>query len=261
MQPVVEVDISVPGRPENHGGSRRHSPCRVASQIFASQVSFGLCNHSTRLAMHQQLAQQSARHLRRRAGIKASWENGIHSPIMRLFTALDLSPQVCDRLSALVQELQPLARLKWSPPANLHITTKFIGEWPLERLGELTEALPIQNPELQVTVSGVGFFPNDGHPKVLFGRVDPSAELIALAQLTDTALRQLGIAPEKHPFRPHVTLARIPQGTRIHGLRERLGELASESFGNFRATEFSLFESRAGHYAKLRTFPLQVLVR
>ena len=43
-------------------------------------------------------------------------------------------------LEELLRHLKPSARIAWSPIANLHVTTKFIGEWPEERLGELTAA-------------------------------------------------------------------------------------------------------------------------
>jgi len=180
---------------------------------------------------------------------------------MRLFTAVDIGPEVRERLVALAATLQPLARLKWSPAPNLHITTKFIGEWPADRLTELTGVLPASLPEPLITVSGIGFFPNDRHPKVLFARVEPSAALTALAHATDAALQRLGIVPEKHPYRPHVTLARIPECTRLHGLRERLDETPPGHFGTFPGSEFSLYESCGGHYTKLQTFPLQVLAR
>jgi 2'-5' RNA ligase len=49
---------------------------------------------------------------------------------MRLFTAIDLPPEVAGRLDALIAKLRPLANIRWSPAANLHITTKFIGQWP-----------------------------------------------------------------------------------------------------------------------------------
>jgi len=53
---------------------------------------------------------------------------------MRLFTGLDLPADVVHNLEQLLQRLRPTARIHWSLAANLHITTKFIGEWPEERL-------------------------------------------------------------------------------------------------------------------------------
>ena len=60
---------------------------------------------------------------------------------MRLFTGLDLPAEVVHNLEQLLERLRPTARIHWSLPANLHITTKFIGEWPEERLGELKAPL------------------------------------------------------------------------------------------------------------------------
>src|ERR1700760_3160588 len=56
---------------------------------------------------------------------------------MRLFTALELSPEVLIRLERLTSVLRPEALINWSPLDNLHITTKFIGEWPETRLDDL----------------------------------------------------------------------------------------------------------------------------
>ena len=48
---------------------------------------------------------------------------------MRLFTGLDLSGDVLANLANLLARLRPSARIRWTPVENLHITTKFIGEW------------------------------------------------------------------------------------------------------------------------------------
>ena len=49
---------------------------------------------------------------------------------MRLFTAIDIPEEIKTRLRLLVDRLRSTAKLSWSPVANLHVTTKFIGEWP-----------------------------------------------------------------------------------------------------------------------------------
>src|SRR5262249_40717769 len=61
--------------------------------------------------------------------------------LMRLFIGLDVPPDVVGKLEALLDRLRPAARINWCAPSNLHITTKFIGEWPEERLDELKTAL------------------------------------------------------------------------------------------------------------------------
>ena len=89
---------------------------------------------------------------------------------MRLFTALDLAPGVAANLERLLAQLRPTARIQWSPPANLHITTKFIGQWPEPRLAELKNALAALPPRaaLRVRIHHLGFFPNPHAPRVFW---------------------------------------------------------------------------------------------
>src|ERR1051326_8779367 len=131
---------------------------------------------------------------------------------MRLFTGLELPAQVVGNLEELLERLRPAARISWSPPANLHITTKFIGEWPEERLDELKGALaglPAREP-IAVRIHRVGFYPNPHSPRIFWCGVDAPG-LDRLAADTDTATSTLGIESEKRAFSPHLTLARIKE--------------------------------------------------
>lgn len=180
---------------------------------------------------------------------------------MRLFTGLDLPGDVVGRLEDLLNHLRPAARINWSPPANLHITTKFIGEWPEERLDELTRTLarvPGLGP-ISVHIRNVGFFPNPHSPRVFWCGID-APELPALAADTDAACGALGIEAETRAFSPHLTLARIKERLDLQPLRETIAALPSLDFGKFQARSFFLYRSqmRAGGsvYTKLAEFAL-----
>ncbi|HTQ58539.1 MAG TPA: RNA 2',3'-cyclic phosphodiesterase [Bryobacteraceae bacterium] len=181
---------------------------------------------------------------------------------MRLFTGLDLSPEVVAALETLLARLRPTARIQWSPPANLHITTRFIGEWPAERLPELSAALGglPRHPPIPVSIRHLGYFPNPHAPRVFWAGVEAPADLAALAAETDAALERLGLAPERRPFSPHLTLARIRDRVPLTALREAVAALPSLDFGSFTAGRFFLYQSRlnAGGsvYTKLAEFPL-----
>src|SRR6202035_5131486 len=89
---------------------------------------------------------------------------------MRLFTGLDLPEEVVRNLEALLARLGPAARIHWSAPANPHITTKFIGAWPDERLADLTAALsriPFKA-AIPVHIRKLGFYPNPHAPRILW---------------------------------------------------------------------------------------------
>src|SRR5664279_25524 len=102
---------------------------------------------------------------------------------MRLFTGISIAPDVLVNLEKLLNTLRPTARVKWSPPENLHITTKFIGEWPEARLEELVGALRRTpgGPEFEIAINGLGWFPNPHSPRVLWAAVHAPGSLQDLA--------------------------------------------------------------------------------
>jgi RNA 2',3'-cyclic 3'-phosphodiesterase len=181
---------------------------------------------------------------------------------MRLFIAIDLAPDIRGRLDELIGQLRPLARITWSPTANLHITTKFIGQWPEERLPELREALagfPGRKP-IPIRVHGLGFFPNPKSPRVFWAGVDAPPELTALAAETDSAVAKLGVEPESRAYSPHLTLARIRTPTQLAPIHKEVARLGDTDFGAFVADRFFLYLSKPGPsgsvYTKLSEFPI-----
>ena len=122
---------------------------------------------------------------------------------MRLFTGLDLPPHVTGNLEALLLHLRPLAQVQWSPAANLHVTTKFIGEWPEDRLGDLKEALGQlpDRPAIPVKIQGLGFFPNPRAPRHFWCGIEAPG-LAELAADTDGVTGSLGIPHEKRAYFP-----------------------------------------------------------
>jgi RNA 2',3'-cyclic 3'-phosphodiesterase len=179
---------------------------------------------------------------------------------MRLFTALDLPDEVIRNLEALLDKLRPTARIHWSPPANLHVTTKFIGEWPEARLEELKAGLAVLAPRQPITVDirQLGFFPNPRSPRVFWCGVEAPG-LEALAAATEQATAALGIPTEARAFSPHLTLARIKERLDLGALGQAIGHLPSLDFGHFPVDRFFLYQSRlrpsGSVYTKLAEFP------
>jgi 2'-5' RNA ligase len=179
---------------------------------------------------------------------------------MRLFTGLDLPGEVVRNLEALVARLRPTARIHWSPPANLHVTTKFIGEWPEDRLAELQAALAAlkARPAIEVAAAKVGFYPNERAPRVFWCGIE-APTLPALASDTDAATAALGVARENRPYSPHLTLARIRDRVDLRPLHAAIAAAGPLDFGRFTAPSFFLYRSQlspAGSvYTKLAEFP------
>jgi len=180
---------------------------------------------------------------------------------LRLFTAIDLPGEITNRLDRLISDLRPFARIQWSPAANLHLTTKFIGQWPEERMPDLRQALRglATREPISIRVAGLGFFPNAKSPHVFWAGVDSSEPLSTLAKDTDQALEKLDVKPEVRAYLPHLTLARIKDPSGLSSFRAEVRRRAQPDFGSFSADRFYLYLSKPGPggsvYTKLSEFP------
>jgi len=68
---------------------------------------------------------------------------------MRLFVAIELSEAVHSALLELVRQLQGAAAdLRWVRPEGMHLTLKFIGEMPPEKLDSIKQALVRNSAEM-----------------------------------------------------------------------------------------------------------------
>lgn len=181
---------------------------------------------------------------------------------MRLFVALEIPAEVRTRLAALIRELRALApEVKWVRAENLHLTLKFIGETESAKLDAIRAALAEvrSGHAIALLVQGLGFFPDDQRPRVLWAGTRVPDHLAQLAIDTDAVVASLGFPRERRPFAPHLTLARLA-GTPIpEPLREAIQRDAVRAFGAWQAREFHLIESRlkpaGAEYTTVQSFP------
>jgi 2'-5' RNA ligase len=182
--------------------------------------------------------------------------------MLRLFTGIAAPPDVNGRLDDLVRRLKPLARVRWSPASNFHITTKFIGAWPQEKLDAMKQALAILQGSgpFSIAIRGIGFYPNAQRPRIFWAGVEGGEALAALASRTDQACAKLGVEAEKKPYSPHLTLARINAPADLGALHAAIGKELTPEFGQFDATRFHLYLSQPGSggsiYTSLAEFAL-----
>ncbi len=169
---------------------------------------------------------------------------------MRLFVALDLPDDVREALRDLIARLKPVCTsARWVRPEGMHVTLKFIGhaiaDGDAEKLAATRAALAaVRSSEpVEIRYRGVGFFSDARRPRVIWCGVEASANLAQLAADIERGLEPLGIPAEKHPFVPHLTLARFKSPEKIDALAPSAAEWASRDFGSAHETEFHLFES------------------
>jgi RNA 2',3'-cyclic 3'-phosphodiesterase len=180
---------------------------------------------------------------------------------VRLFVALDLREDVRQAIRELIGRLQPASRnARWVRPEGMHITLKSIGYARPEQLEPVRSALAaMRSPQpIEMRFRGIGFFPNEKRPRVIWSGIEASPNLAPLAADIERALEPLGIAPESRGFVPHLTLARFNPPAPADQLVRAAGELQSHELGSARETEFHLFESilrpTGAEYKKLSSY-------
>lgn len=133
---------------------------------------------------------------------------------LRLFLAASLPNDhlewVADRTAEL-RERWPEAR--WTPRDNQHITLKFLGSTPPDRLEEVSSVcreVALKHAPGPVALAELGVFPSPKRSRVLWiGLDDPGALLTRLARGLDDELASAGFEPEKRTFSAHLTIARF----------------------------------------------------
>ena len=140
-----------------------------------------------------------------------------HSGKIRVFVALDLPPSIKEYLSETMTRLRASlpGGVRWVDPAGVHLTLKFLGDVDAGLVTGLLQAMDesaakFARPDLQLQLAKLGTFPNQREPRVLWAGVSGDMEgLEQLQRLVDGAISDLGFAPERRPFRPHLTLGRV----------------------------------------------------
>jgi RNA 2',3'-cyclic 3'-phosphodiesterase len=180
---------------------------------------------------------------------------------VRLFIAIEIPGNIRTGFASLLKEFRAVApQLKWVRAENLHVTLKFLGETDSAKLGALQNVLPgVRSPDpVNLEFRGLGFFPNEKHPRVFWAGMEASENLKTLAADIDQAAHRLGFPLEERPFTPHLTLARFPLPGFPAKLLQAMKEKSGQSFGSLRAQEFHLIESKlkptGAEYTTVQTF-------
>lgn len=116
--------------------------------------------------------------------------------------------------------------VRWTAPENIHLTLRFLGDMPRDRITEVTSFVSDKLGAVsgQFEITGVAFFPNRKRPAVVAATVADNPSLSRLADRLNHLSEHFGYKLEKRKFRPHITLGRcrkdFPRSADIKGLFE-----------------------------------------
>jgi 2'-5' RNA ligase len=173
----------------------------------------------------------------------------------RLFYAVPVPDPARQQVADLMERVQAAvgdgrARIRWVRVEGLHLTLRFLGQTPLERVPALESSLEdigASAAPFPVTIAGAGAFPDMARPRTLWLGIERGADRLAdLAAVISTAATIDGSELATKPFAPHLTIART-DGLRAAGAAaQALREAAAALDAAFTADRVVLFRSLLG---------------
>jgi 2'-5' RNA ligase len=128
----------------------------------------------------------------------------------RAFISIDLARvHEVEELIISLKNAEP--SLKVVDPAHIHITLKFLGETPEQKVGGIIEAMrdAVQGIEpFTVPLKGVGAFPSKNRIRVVWIGMNDTLPMATMATRLDESLSAQGFERERRRFAPHITVAR-----------------------------------------------------
>lgn len=135
---------------------------------------------------------------------------------------------------------------RWVPFENLHITYKFLGNVDESQINPIKQALDKfidKTVQCDLTVSGIGAFPNVNNPKVVYLKVEEKTGVLEeIYQYVQFKLKFLGFEPDDRKFVPHITIKR-PKSVNGNEFIEKVEKLADTVFTEISEIEINLIES------------------
>lgn len=146
---------------------------------------------------------------------------------LRLFIAIPISAEAKRALDTLIRGLavQAPGGVRWVRPEGIHLTVKFLGDVEPTLVNPIAEAMgraAAGGSPFRLQLSGLGMFPSERRPRVLWAGVVGDLEALeALQGRMEAEMSALSFPRENRPFSPHLTLGRVRQGT-SEGMRRRV---------------------------------------
>ena len=183
---------------------------------------------------------------------------------IRTFICVELPKSVTALLAKVQDSLKGIgAEVNWVKPSNIHLTLKFLGDLPEQKLAEICEAVERATHAaipFEFQVKGTGCFPANGNPRVLWVGIEPVPHpLQELQELIDSGLFAMGIPWETRTFNPHLTIGRVKSARNVQPLVRKMCTLhfAEEVVGVREVTLMRSDLKPAGAlYTPIGVFPL-----
>jgi 2'-5' RNA ligase len=167
---------------------------------------------------------------------------------MRIFIGIKLPEDVREKIEKFLKPFKKISSpVRWTRPANIHVTLKFIGEVTAEHYARIENALTAavyDTGPLDLTLRGCGKFGRGTGLDIFWIGIEPNEPLKQLYHTIENSLEPAGVEKEKRPFKPHLTVGRNKKNFNFKSFFTQIEENEHQTVAAFPASHFQLFKSR-----------------
>ena len=164
---------------------------------------------------------------------------------IRSFIAIDVSYN--EKINNLINEIKKSgAIIKLVEPENIHITLKFLGDVPHNKLSEIEDIIKnsiIDIEPFQFNLEGVGVFPNQKFIKILWIGIKNSEILEKISKRINQKINLMFKDIKQQKFIPHITIGRIKSAKNKEKILEIVDKYKTYKFANIRVDSIKLKKS------------------
>ncbi len=183
---------------------------------------------------------------------------------MRLFVAITIDEEIKQNILLIQQAIQKFQPdIKLVQEENIHLTLRFLGETPEEKLKSIEKVLcSVQEyPSFEMVIRKLGAFPSLKNPRVVWVGCENASENIEKIYLSiENELRKLQFPSEERAHLSHITLGRN-KSRGYNSLNELAEKYTDKILGKQVVKKITLFQSnltpRGPIYTNIRDFNLR----
>ena len=186
----------------------------------------------------------------------------------RCFLAIDIDSDLIQNIVKVQEEFKNTNNnVKYVEEENLHFTLKFFGDIDKDKIFEvkncilkvLNEINFKDNFSNEISIKGIGTFPNKNYMKVLWVGCENSEFITKLHDALDLEFKKIGFKLDKQ-FKTHITIGRIRNLKDKNEFKSKIEKLENFEIGNMNIEKISLKISeltpKGPIYSNIKVFEL-----
>ena len=158
-------------------------------------------------------------------------------------TFVSVPVPMTDEISEILSDLKSIKGIRVSPPGQIHLTLKFLGDTDEKKVVKLCQSLKdslVGRESFDVVIEGIGAFPNERNPKVIWLGIKEPNTLKEIAGVVGACVKDLNIKADDKSFSPHMTVGRVNYKT---DLEDVFLNNKKKMFCNFRCDHIDVMKS------------------